>query len=282
MAESAPDAKAKKVWLPLESDPELLDKYMYGLGVKPTVRFAEVYGLDEELLGLVPRPVHAVMMLFPVSEESEKARIEEAERLKSEGYEAPSKIFWMKQIVGNACGTIALIHALANNRESGAKVVLKEGKFLSKFLSQVESQGADPAVALEEDDDIEQQHQEIATEAKSDPNAQINDDLHFIAFVNVDGIMYELDGRKTGPIPHGPVGDDLLASAVRVAQEFVARKPSDPRFSLLALVDNEDYVEGEDDADAAEIEAEDEDEAVAEGETEPATVTVADGQAQSE
>jgi hypothetical protein len=31
-------------------------------------------------------------------------------------------------------------------------------------------------------------------------------DLHFVAFVNVEGDLYELDGRKDGPLNLGPIG----------------------------------------------------------------------------
>ncbi len=32
---------------------------------------------------------------------------------------------------------------------------------------------------------------------------------HFIAFVQKDGCVYELDGRKSGPVSHGTVGDSF-------------------------------------------------------------------------
>lgn len=36
------------------------------------------------------------------------------DELKSSGFTAPENVFFMKQKIGNACGTFALFHALAN------------------------------------------------------------------------------------------------------------------------------------------------------------------------
>lgn len=34
--------------------------------------------------------------------------------------------------------------------------------------------------------------------------------LHFVALVVVDGQLWELDGRKSGPVPHGSCSSDSL------------------------------------------------------------------------
>lgn len=36
--------------------------------------------------------------------------------MEAAGQEVSDKVYFMKQFVGNACGTVALIHAIANNR----------------------------------------------------------------------------------------------------------------------------------------------------------------------
>jgi hypothetical protein len=49
------------------------------------------------------------------------------------------------------------------------------------------------------------------------------------------GQLWELDGRRRGPIPHGPTKPDtLLADAVEVVKQQIARIPS-VNFSLVAL-----------------------------------------------
>ena len=42
----------------------------------------------------------------------------------------------MKQTIGNACGTIALLHAIGNNRHH---IKIKEDSFLDKFFKVTES-----------------------------------------------------------------------------------------------------------------------------------------------
>ena len=60
--------------------------------------------------------------------------------------------------------------------------------------------------------------------------------VHFIAFVAVDGDLYELDGRKAGPVNHGSCSpDEVLQKSVAVVKEFMARNPDDVRFNMVAL-----------------------------------------------
>ncbi|KAK0154431.1 Ubiquitin carboxyl-terminal hydrolase isozyme L3 [Merluccius polli] len=110
-------------WLPLEANPDL--------GLRPSWQFGDVYGLDPELLGMVPRPVCAVLLLFPVTEKYESFRLEEEAKIKAEGQEVSPDVYFMKQTIGNACGTIGLIHAVANNQDS---LEFEADSPLKKFL----------------------------------------------------------------------------------------------------------------------------------------------------
>ena len=61
---------------------------------------------------MIPQPCKAFILLYKITETAEKLRFEEEEAVKDE--KRSEKPFWMKQTIGNACGTIAIIHALAN------------------------------------------------------------------------------------------------------------------------------------------------------------------------
>lgn len=93
-----------KNWLPLESNPELMNKYVHSLGVPETLCFHEVFGVDEMLLGMVPQPVYAVLLLFPISEASEGHKDEEEEKIKQQGQKVSPAVYHIKQ-VGTTSGT---------------------------------------------------------------------------------------------------------------------------------------------------------------------------------
>lgn len=76
-----------------------------------------MYGVDDEMLGMVPTPVLAVLLLFPISEASEAHKNEEEARILATGDAAQKvapSLWYTKQTVGNACGTVGLTHAALN------------------------------------------------------------------------------------------------------------------------------------------------------------------------
>lgn len=110
------------------------------MGVPKKWSVIDVYGLDPELLAIVPKPVLSVILLYPVAikvyilyyqvlndlvnilqltfilfcSQNEKTE-EEGETVKDSKSETPDSVYHMKQYISNACGTIALVHSIANN-----------------------------------------------------------------------------------------------------------------------------------------------------------------------
>lgn len=62
----------------------------------------------------------------------ESFRLGEEARIKAERLKVPSDVYFMKQTIGNACGTIGLIHAVANNQAH-----LEFGKLLLVELAKI-------------------------------------------------------------------------------------------------------------------------------------------------
>mmetsp|Transcript_12341 Transcript_12341/g.12363 ORF Transcript_12341/g.12363 Transcript_12341/m.12363 type:complete len:90 (-) Transcript_12341:364-633(-) len=86
---------------------------------------------------MLPQPVLALFLLYPISERSRTARQERVSLCEAENREISQNLYYMKQTVGNACGTIAAIHAIANSLNSelvGQRITLGEGSFLQRFL----------------------------------------------------------------------------------------------------------------------------------------------------
>lgn len=236
--------KKKQRWFPLESNPDLINSYITKLGFDASsdsgasYEFVDVFSTEEWALAMVPQPVLAVLLLYPLT----KSQLENTPKDEDTTATPPSTSAWfMKQRIGNACGTIGLLHVLANVVPTQQQQP-KDGTWLKKFLD--DTQTLDPlqrAVRLESDPNIAQMHDEATS---SDSNATSRGDIddrivtHFVALVHHNGQLLELDGRKQGPIPHGPTSPEtLLQDACRVVQQFMDREtdPKEVRFAITAL-----------------------------------------------
>ncbi|KAI6657397.1 Ubiquitin carboxyl-terminal hydrolase isozyme L3 [Oopsacas minuta] len=232
MAEGGSEPKVK--WVPLESNPEVMNKFIDVLGVE-NMQFTDVYGLDPELLGMVPSPCCSLILLFPVTEKYEEFRILEEEKYKKDPQSIPASTYYMKQTISNACGTVAIIHCIANSMDD--QLVLKEGPLRKLIL---ESKGMTPlekGKKLETCQELSEAHQAAGEEGQSSvPSPGDRVDLHFVAFVHRGGQLIELDGRKSTPITHGLcTKETFLSDCAKVCQEFMLRDPSEQRFTMIAL-----------------------------------------------
>lgn len=81
---------------------------LHKFGVSSKWAFTDCYSLDEEMLCMIPRPCLAFILLFPSREEKEKQASNQTDN---------SNVFFMRQLVNNACGTIAIVHSVLNNIE---------------------------------------------------------------------------------------------------------------------------------------------------------------------
>lgn len=120
MSESTNTTKPdyRKHFLPLESNPEVFNQLIYDLGVADTLAFCDVLSLDEsDLLALVPRPVHALLLVFPTSEDYETLRARENEKQAVyDGHGDNEDVLWFKQTINNACGLYGIMHAVTNGK----------------------------------------------------------------------------------------------------------------------------------------------------------------------
>lgn len=168
----------------------------------------------------------------------ESHRSKENEALSGNPPKTPEKLFYMRQYVHNSCGTMALVHSIFNNLES---VKLEDGSVIKSFYEKAKDLTPEErGKLLEQDKAFFEVHQDLASEGQTAPppsDAKINN--HFIAFVNVDDELFELDGRKNFPISHGSTKDDtFLSDAAKICKEFIARDPKEVNFTIMAYAAN--------------------------------------------
>ncbi|KAG7394800.1 hypothetical protein PHYBOEH_004652 [Phytophthora boehmeriae] len=231
------DESKPKRWFPLESNPDVMNNYVAKMGF-PTDQFSfcDVLSTEEWALEMVPSPVVAVIMLFPIKPHTAEADKQEAARIEREGQTVSPNVYYMRQTVGNACGTVGILHAIGNMR---SHVQLAPGSYLDKFFNTTKTKTPEQiAQYLEEDDELEETHGSAADAGQSEQLESVDDPIntHFICFSQVDGHLYELDGRKKRPINHGPSSPTtLLSDACAVIKKFMERDEGEMRFTILAL-----------------------------------------------
>jgi ubiquitin carboxyl-terminal hydrolase L3 len=81
-----------KKWLPLESNPEVMSAFAHTLGLPSDVGFHDIFGFDPDLLAMVPTPCHAVLLLFPITDASEKAKDTEAAEIQATGQDVSENV----------------------------------------------------------------------------------------------------------------------------------------------------------------------------------------------
>lgn len=187
--------------IPLESNPEIFNGLAHKIGLSPVLSFQDVYSIsDPELLAFLPQPVMALIMLFPITESYERYRKQQDQILANDS----KQVTWFKQTIGNGCGLYALLHILANLPRD---FIVKNLILNSSLLLQL---GPDLSIheiarlveLLEQNIQLDTNYgSQGQTEA---PSAGESVEYHFITYVKgADGHLYELDGRRTGPVDLG-------------------------------------------------------------------------------
>ena len=222
-------------WVAMESNPEVWNQFITKMGVASDWQFTDVWGLDPDLLMMVPQPVAALLLLYPISPKTEKLGNDKL--ILCDEAEVDSNVFFMKQTVGNACGTVAIIHSLLNNVDR-----IDIGEELKTFRQGCAGKSADErAKMLETNSQIAGKHAEAASCGQTvAPGAEERVNLHFVALVSVGGSLFELDGRKERPVNWGECGtDELLSKGAQVCKKYMACDPDEVRFTVVALSFND-------------------------------------------
>jgi ubiquitin carboxyl-terminal hydrolase L3 len=212
-----------------------MSEFVHGLGVSHGWAYTDVWGLDSDMLSMIPQPVLAVLLLFPITENYEKFREEEETHLKRHEQLISPKVVFFRQTIPNACGTIGLLHSLATHDD-----IVEDGP-LKRLIEKAKPLSPDErAELLEQDTGLAHAHHQSALDGQTHPPNEDEDvNLHFICFIQVDAHLYELDGRKPFPINHGK-STNLLEDSAKVIHQFMKRDPENLQFTVVALAPNQD------------------------------------------
>ncbi|KAI3392812.1 hypothetical protein diail_5161 [Diaporthe ilicicola] len=235
-----------KCWTILENNPEVMNALKTKLGLSDDLEFYDVYSLDEpELLSHIPRPAHALLVIIPLTKAwDEERKAEDATKEDYAGFGDKEPVIWFKQTIGNACGSIGLLHSVINGP---AKSHILPGSDFEKIRRDaIPLKMADRAQMLHDSEPFEAAHKsvvEIGDTAAPPPEDNRHAGQHFVSFVKEGGHLWELEGSRKGPIDRGVLeeAEDVLSPRAlelgikRVIKLVQAAGIQDLRFSCTAL-----------------------------------------------
>jgi ubiquitin carboxyl-terminal hydrolase L3 len=237
---------AKKLFTMLENNPEVMNSLAQSLGLDDTLAFYDIYSLtDPDLLAFVPRPVYALLVIIPLTPTWDAARkAEDADKGEYEGKGEDEPVLWFAQTIGNACGSIGLVHSLLNGEAADH---IQPGSVLDKIRQDALPKTIwERAKVLEDSDEFEQAHAEAAKLGDTAAPTPVSDQhagQHFVAFVKgKDGHLWELEGGRRGPLDRGELKEDEDALSPAALEAGIGRliriesqTGGDLRFSAIAL-----------------------------------------------
>lgn len=218
-------------WCLIESDPGVFTELIRGFGVTGA-QVEELYALDEDSFKQL-KPVHGLIFLFKWIGNSDI----DGELVKDS---RADNIIFCKQVIENACATQAILSVLLNCNHSDIDI----GPKLKELVSFIgcfdpETKG----LALSNSDMIREVHNSFARqqvyELDEKAPSKAEDAFHFIAYLPINGRLYELDGLKEAPIDHGEIKEGVdWTSVVQPVLERRMQKYSqgEIQFNLMAVV----------------------------------------------
>jgi len=214
-------------WPPMESNPDVMNQMAQLLGLNThQFSFVDVFGLDDELLQFVPQPVIALILLFP---STAKVKYDDSKR-------GTQDVFFLKQLkqLDDACGTIAMIHALTNNKEV---LGISDDSIISRYIQSCRvGSSMERGTSLLNNSEISGLHVRFSNEGQTESIRESGvSNHHFVCFIPVNNHVYELDGCKPNPIDHGEIHESFLKSAAVIIQTVYMSNPDVVDFSIISL-----------------------------------------------
>ncbi|MCJ1288989.1 hypothetical protein MMC34_000520 [Xylographa carneopallida] len=227
-----------------ENNPEVMTQLATRLGLSPELQFYDIYSFDEpELLARVPRPVLALLVIIPLTPVWDHDRkAEDAGKSEYAGFGPKEPVIWFKQTIGDACGSIGLLHSTINGPAAG---FIQPGSDLADIRSRaIPLQMIERADLLYNSVPFELAHKSVEKVGDTVATPTVGHaGQHFVAFVKAEGKLWELEGSRKGPLDRGSLADDedvLSPRALEMGFKRIMRLENDSgggdlRFSCIAL-----------------------------------------------
>eukprot|EP00484_Ammonia_sp_Unknown_P020702 CAMPEP_0197022970 /NCGR_PEP_ID=MMETSP1384-20130603/3759_1 /TAXON_ID=29189 /ORGANISM="Ammonia sp." /LENGTH=358 /DNA_ID=CAMNT_0042451103 /DNA_START=35 /DNA_END=1111 /DNA_ORIENTATION=+ len=216
-------------WCTIESDPGVFTELIGKFGVKG-VQVEELWGLDEADFKRLS-PMYGLIFLFKWDKTLQS---DVAENVLDD---VPEGVFFAKQTIHNACATQAILSILLNRSDK-----LELGSTLTSFLEFSRSLDPDSiGWSLGQQNEIRMAHNSFSRpepiqieHAKDDEEGEA---FHFISYVPVNGILYEIDGLQKGPRLIDACDDDTWFEKAKsiLQQRMASYQSKELRFTLLAI-----------------------------------------------
>ncbi|KAH7029409.1 ubiquitin carboxyl-terminal hydrolase [Microdochium trichocladiopsis] len=212
-----PDERTEyKGWVELESEPAFFNAMLHLLGAED-FKVQELFGLDELALELLLKPVHGLIYLYQYIEGATASDNRE---------DCPAHLWFGNQTTTNACATVALMNIVMNAEEAVLGKELQSfkdmtlslppphrGHMLDKndFIRSIHNSVARRMDLVSEDlildNKMEAAEKKRCVQSRKKPTrpgriqkrANTEQAFHYIAYVPVDGQVWELDGFEVQP-----------------------------------------------------------------------------------
>ncbi|KAI1105422.1 cysteine proteinase [Jackrogersella minutella] len=237
-------------WVELESEPGFFNAMLQELGAKD-FKVQEVYSLDPEILEFLPKPVHGLVFLFEYEGDNDPSD--------DNRQDCPDHLWFANQTTANICATVALMNIVMNAEDAGLGPELQKFKDSTKevppphrgyfldgndFIRSVHNSVARRIDLLAEDLALDNKYEESLKVKKKSrkkssrstrKHTNVETNYHYIAYVPVNGQIWELDGFQVKPLCLGNIADSWLDTASTAIQERMGRNSEDSSYSLLAI-----------------------------------------------
>ncbi|KAH7070751.1 ubiquitin carboxyl-terminal hydrolase-like protein isozyme L3 [Paraphoma chrysanthemicola] len=191
-----------------ENNPNVMNKLAAKLGLSSELQFYDVYSLDgPETFTHIPRPALALLVIIPMTPAwGANRKAEDANKEPYTGSGADEPVIWFKQTIGDACGSIGLLHSVINGP---AVDFIKPDSDFAAIRSAAIPLGMDErADMLYNSEPFEIAHKSVEQDGDSYVDSGEREGGHFVSFVKSGGKLWELEGDRMGPLDRGRLAED--------------------------------------------------------------------------